>query len=127
MSFLNRFNNLNARELPLDWHELTTLEQLDDIVEASKSQTVAVFKHSTTCGISHHIKTNLEEDWDFSTGDVKFYYLDLLAYRSISNEIANRFGVVHQSPQVVVLRNGEAVDNWSHYGISANKLRTVIA
>ena len=127
MSFLNRFKNLNARELPVDWQELITIEQLDTIVEESKSQPIAIFKHSTTCGISHHIKTNLEEEWDFETDDVKLYYLDLLAYRPISNEVAHRFGVVHQSPQIVVIKNGEAIDSWSHYGISANKLKAVIA
>jgi len=52
-----------------------------------------------------------------------FYYLDLLTYRPISNEIAEKFSVTHQSPQILVIKNGNAVFNNSHHSISADSLK----
>ncbi len=122
MGFLDRIVSQGMKDVPNAWHPLTSKEQLDTIVEESKAQPVAIFKHSTRCGISHNIKYNLEENWDFEDQDLKFYYLDLLAYRSISNLIAQRFGVVHQSPQVIVFKDGVPTFSTSHHGISVKRL-----
>ena len=121
MGFLDRLTAM--RDIPVAWHELTSEAQLDDIIKESKSRTVAIFKHSTRCGTSHHIKSNLENNWDFEDKDLKLYYLDLLAYRSVSNLIAERFGIIHQSPQVIVLKNGKPSFDTSHHGISVERLR----
>ena len=73
MSFLKRFRDVNAREILGQWEQLTDVNQLDAILEESKNQPVAIFKHSTSCGISHHVKSTLEEDWDFDEKEVKVY------------------------------------------------------
>lgn len=110
------------KEVP--WHALTQLKQLDDIEEESAKTTVAIFKHSTRCGISRMVLKNFENDF---TGEeekgFKLYYLDLLSNREISNEIANRFGVHHESPQLIVLRDGKVVHSASHHSIQAETVK----
>ncbi|WP_294234557.1 monothiol bacilliredoxin BrxC family protein, partial [uncultured Chryseobacterium sp.] len=56
------------------------------------------------------------------TGKTDLYYLDLLAYRPLSNRIADDLGVTHQSPQLIVIENGKAVNNASHQNISVDQL-----
>ncbi len=126
MSFLKRLRDINAKKILGQWEELTEMSQLDSILEESTSQPVAIFKHSTSCGISHHVKTTLEEAWDFEAEDIKVYYLDLLAFRPISNEVAKKFDVIHQSPQFILIKGGEAVKNWSHYSISNKNIKQAI-
>jgi len=95
-------------------------------VEQSNEQPVILFKHSTRCGISSAAKFRLESAWDFSADEAQLYYLDLLAYRPISNAITERFGVFHQSPQVIVISKGKAVYDSSHHSINVADLRKAI-
>lgn len=99
----------------MNWIPLTSLDQLQEIKEQSKSETILIFKHSTRCGISRAVINQFENKVDDS---VKTYYLDLLSYRDISNEVGYTFQVMHQSPQLLVIRNEEAVAHASHYEIS---------
>ena len=101
------------------WKPLTSLAQLDELIEESKTQTVAIFKHSTRCGISSMTLRRFESDYPLETTGVSLYYLDLIRFRDVSNEIVARFGVMHQSPQILVIKNGQAVHYASHYDISA--------
>ncbi len=118
MSFLKNF--LNAKEDGVfgDWKVLNKEEQLDQIIKDSHEKPVVLFKHSVSCGISGQSKYKLESNWNFSKEDLDFYYLDLLSYRSVSNKIADMFGVIHQSPQVIVLKEGKVVYHTSHHDIS---------
>jgi len=109
-----------------DWKILVQPEQLDELREASYQKPVVIFKHSTRCGISAHAKFRLEREWNFSTDELDFYYLDLIAYRPVSNQIAVDFGVTHQSPQIILLRNGKAVFDTSHHQISARTLQEAL-
>jgi bacillithiol system protein YtxJ len=68
-------------------------------------------------------KMRLEQNWDFKADEVEVYYLDLLQYRSISNEIAERFGVYHESPQLLLIQNGSCVYDASHLDISVAELK----
>jgi bacillithiol system protein YtxJ len=90
------------------------------MVEQSHTSEVVLFKHSTSCVISASVKKRLEAQWEKQLGDRPIYYLDLLAYRPISNEVARRFEVTHQSPQVLVISNGKSVYHASHIAISAS-------
>ncbi|MEQ9167890.1 MAG: bacillithiol system redox-active protein YtxJ [Fulvivirga sp.] len=101
----------------MSWNELTSLEQLEIAVNESKEQPVVIFKHSTRCNISSMAFDRLQRSWE-NDANVKPYYLDLIKYRDISNQIADKFGVTHQSPQVIVLRDGHPVYDMSHMGIS---------
>ena len=111
----------------MNWKVLDNIDQLDTIVERSKSVPVAIFKHSVRCSISYGAKNQLENSWDLDENKVEIYYLDLIKYRPISNAIAQRFGVVHQSPQMILLRNGEVIHNASHYNISKDKVVEALA
>lgn len=101
-------------KLKQGWKNLKTEEDLQTAIEESKIRPVVIFKHSTTCGISAHKFYDMETDWQSSPEEIGFYYLDLLAYRPISNLVAQQLGVMHQSPQIIVLKDGKAVANASH-------------
>ena len=104
------------RELP--WNALTTVRQLDEILEKSSIRPQVIFKHSTRCGISSMVKRQFEKDFDFSEDALDLYYLDLLSHREISNEIQNIFNVQHESPQLIVIDNKNVVAHVSHGGIN---------
>lgn len=101
------------------WNELTQLKQLDEIVEESAEISVVIFKHSTRCSISRMALKTFEREYVIEEGKAKPYFLDLLEHRDISNEIASRFDVQHQSPQLILIKNGKAVYNTSHSDIDA--------
>lgn len=103
---------------PLPWIPLNSIDQLDIIDENSKSKTQVIFKHSTTCGISRMVMNMFQSSYDFSKDQIDLHYLDLLSYRSVSDETGYKFQVIHQSPQLLVIRNGVAVANASHGAIS---------
>ncbi len=104
----------------MNWIPLTETSQLDTIVSESQQDIVAIFKHSTRCSISAMAKSRLENGQIVK--DIPFYFLDLIAFRSISNEIADRFNVYHESPQLILIKNGECFYAESHGGIEVNEL-----
>jgi bacillithiol system protein YtxJ len=106
----------------IGWENLTEISQLEKLVEESKTQPVLIYKHSTRCAISSMALDRLERSWDHQGEAFKPYFLDLITYRNISNIIAEMFGVYHQSPQVIVIKDGKAVFDESHMGISFQAL-----
>ena len=104
------------------WTPIKSIEDLDKAAERSKEVPVVLFKHSTRCFISKTVLGNFEKEMKAFQGDAEFYFLDLLAHRNVSNEIEKRFKVVHQSPQMIVLKNGKVVNDASHHSISINLL-----
>ena len=110
----------------MDWISLKDSKQLDEIVAESKIKPVLIYKHSTRCNISRAPFDRLERKWDFSgIGDIKRYFLDLISYRGISNEIAEMFQVEHHSPQILVISDGKSVLDLSHYDISFEQIKSV--
>ncbi|WP_205503530.1 bacillithiol system redox-active protein YtxJ [Rufibacter psychrotolerans] len=108
----------------MQWHSLTSTEQIDQIKEESKEQPIVIFKHSTTCSISATAKSRLERQWDDAgLGRVKPYYLDLLSYRPVSNEIAQSFNVRHESPQLLLIKDGQCQYHGSHLGINLQEVK----
>lgn len=101
----------------MNWNKLTSDEQLELIKEESTRRPVLIFKHSTSCSISHMALSRMERNWSDQLGVIP-YYLDLLAHKPISNKIETIFGVEHESPQVLLIRNGECVYDASHMAIS---------
>jgi bacillithiol system protein YtxJ len=107
----------------LVWNDFSDVKQLADLMELSHQKPVLIFKHSTRCSISGMSKNRLELYWETAAG-IEPYYLDLLNHRNISDEIAKRFNVRHESPQVLLLKNGACIFNASHNEIDFNKLKT---
>jgi bacillithiol system protein YtxJ len=111
----------------MNWISLKDLKQLDDIVAESKEKPVLIYKHSTRCNVSRAAFDRLERRWDASvTGDVKRYLLDLISCRDISNLIAERFKVEHQSPQILVISDGKSVLDLSHFEIEFEQIQSVL-
>ena len=108
----------------MNWNKLTEESQLATIKEESAQQPVLIFKHSTTCSISGMAYSRMERNWKDTAG-IKPYYLDLLKFRSVSNRLASEFGIEHESPQVLLIHNGECVYDASHMGISFQALSSV--
>ena len=124
--FKNMFSSsddANTNENKINWNELTDLAQLDEIIAASNEKPVAIFKHSTRCSVSRMALKQFENQFK-SSDKVTPYLLDLIAHRDISNEIATRFGVYHQSPQLILIKDGKAIYNVSHSDIDAEELVT---
>ena len=105
----------------MTWKDLTQSDQLQEILSASKRKPQLIFKHSTRCAISSMAKNRLEREWNLENIDV--WYLDLLAHRNISNQIASQLDVHHESPQAILLRDGVVIHQSSHNSISASEIK----
>jgi bacillithiol system protein YtxJ len=110
------------KKMNKEWTNLTEENQIDEIIALSNSVPVYIFKHSTTCGISAQAKENVEISFKNTDKPLKFYYLDLLKYRSISNAVASKLNVHHQSPQLILVHDGQVAFTTSHHKIKANIL-----
>ncbi|WP_158978141.1 bacillithiol system redox-active protein YtxJ [Cellulophaga sp. L1A9] len=115
-------NNKEAKpkeeKAALPWIALASLDQLEEIKEKSKTKPQIIFKHSTTCGISRMVMNTFKNTYALDKNQADLYYLDLLSNREVSNETGYKFQVMHQSPQLIVIKNGVAVANASHGSIN---------
>lgn len=111
-------------EIP--WKQLNAINQLEIIKIESNKRPQIIFKHSTTCGISRMVLNMFKSAYAVPEGQMDFYFLDLLAHRDVSHAIASEFAVMHQSPQLLILKNGAVVKHDSHGAISDIKLELYI-
>ena len=112
------------------WETLQSDEDFDGIVQRSHDSGlpgVAIFKHSTRCGVSRFVKKGFEKGFNPDQSSMPVYYLDLLQHRPISDRITKEFGIRHESPQLLVIKNGECIYHASHYQIDATELQTRFA
>lgn len=99
--------------------DLTSGSQLDLLDESSKTRPMLIFKHSTTCSISRTALDRLQRSWTDADGTAyEPYLLDLHRHRAVSNAVVDRYGIAHESPQVLVIKNGRCVHDASHFGIT---------
>jgi len=122
MGFLkNMFGYKTSKEVEetyLSWTPLISVEEINTIKEISKNQSILIFKHSKRCGISRMIIKQFESLFNEENKQLKVYYLDLLNFREVSSKLSEVFQVIHQSPQLLVIKNGISVYNESHYEIT---------
>jgi len=130
MGFLkNIFGNKKSKEVKetyLSWTPLISVEEINTIIEISKIQPILIFKHSTSCGISRMIMKQFESLFNEENKHLKVYYLDLLNFREVSSKLSEVFQVIHQSPQLLVIKNGISVYDKSHYEITGVNLSKYI-
>lgn len=128
MSFLKRLFSSDdlSHKKNFDWISVVDLQQLEDIVTHSYEKIVLIFKHSTRCSISRFALQDFEREFNYSKEKIECYYLDLISFRDISNEIARKFEVEHQSPQIIILKNGKAIYSASHESINTGILERFI-
>lgn len=105
----------------MNWTTISSSKDVNQIIEASHSTPQVILKHSTTCPISSMAKMRLENKWDLE--GVEAHYLDLLAHRDVSANIAEILSVHHESPQILLVINGECVYDASHFDITVDELK----
>ena len=110
------FGKKNSEDnVSVNWLRLKANEDLDQLIQKeSFEKPVLLFKHSTRCSISSMALNRLENYWDIEDDAVQPVYIDLIAYREISNKIAADLGVTHQSPQILLVKNGKCTYQASH-------------
>ena len=111
----------------MNWTELKSEQQIEEIKKESESQPVLIFKHSTRCSVSSTALSRLERNWqEQEVAPIKMYYLDLLSHRNISQSVATSFAVEHESPQVLILKNGNPVYVRSHLAIAYDEIKQLL-
>ena len=130
MGFLkNIFGDKTSKEVKetyLSWTPLISVEEINTIIEISKIHPILIFKHSTSCGISRMVMKQFESLFNEENKHLKVYYLDLLNFREVSSKLSEVFQVIHQSPQLLVIKNGISVYDKSHYEITGVNLSKYI-
>ena len=111
----------------MSWNTLTEIKQIENIIKESYETPCVILKHSTTCPISYAAKMRLEGDLKDLSSKASLYYLDLLSYRSVSTAVAEKLQVHHESPQVILIKNGEVTYDESHLDITSAELTEQIA
>ncbi len=106
--------------MPINWITISSEADAQSAVQASHDQPIIIFKHSTTCPISGIAKMRLEDDWNID--NLPSYYVDVKSERSVSNYLAEHLGVHHESPQMIVVSDGEAVYDVSHLDIKISEV-----
>jgi|SRR5690606_7713346 bacillithiol system protein YtxJ len=109
----------------MNWVNLESEEQLNDIIE--QKQECIILKHSTRCSISLMAKKRVELDEDLIPENLTCYFLDLLKFRNISNAIADKFHVHHESPQLLLIKDGECILDQSHGDISIEEVNSLLS
>jgi bacillithiol system protein YtxJ len=109
----------------MGWTSLDSADQVNNIKHQQGYS--AIFKHSTRCSISMMVKKRFEMDLDKLPGGMPLYFLDLIKHRDISNQVAQDFHVHHESPQLLLIKNGECVLDLSHGEISVEEALSVIS
>ena len=108
----------------MQWKNITDLTQISEIKQNEGYS--LIFKHSTRCSVSSMAKRRFELDWEVLPADTSLYFLDLISYRDISAEIAETFQVHHESPQILLIKDGDCILDASHSDISADEVAELI-
>jgi len=106
------------------WQKLTAVESIDELIELSAQKPIMIFKHSTTCSISQTALARLERNWsEKDVPQIATFFVDLLSYRSVSNKISESLALKHESPQVIIIKNGKVIHDASHMSITFSAIR----
>jgi len=108
----------------MQWTNITDGTQISEIQKQTGYS--LIFKHSTRCSVSMMAKRRFEMDWDALPEGTALYFLDLISYRDISAQIAETFQVHHESPQILLIKDGNCILDASHGDISAEEVAEVI-
>jgi bacillithiol system protein YtxJ len=110
----------------MSWHPFSALAQWQEILNASEHVPQLLFKHSTRCSISSMVLNRFENSELFKSEAMTFWYLDLIAYRELSNMVATETQVWHESPQCIVIDKSKVIYAESHGSIDAKTIQQLI-
>jgi bacillithiol system protein YtxJ len=119
------FSSSKKREA-LPWVNITSVEQLSELLHNIGEKPILLFKHSTRCGVSSMVLNSFENDWSSGTELCDIYYIDLLRHRDVSNEVAVLTGIIHQSPQAIVIKGKEIIYDATHSAIDARRIQSLL-
>ena len=123
--FGNKNDNSVKKSLP--WISLDKISQLDTIISDSNDKFQVIFKHSTRCGISRSVLNRFVDSYNLKIDNLTLYYLDLLNHREVSNEVGYKFQVIHQSPQLILIKNEKVIYHASHHEIQFDDILALIS
>lgn len=129
MSLLDRIGNLlsnNDGDIGLDWISLTEPDELELLFQKSHKKSQVIYKHSTRCGVSAMALSNLHRLNPEKAEKADFYFLNVINQRRLSQHVAEKLQVRHESPQLIIIRGGEVIWNGSHYQVSAGALSEIL-
>lgn len=119
MGLFSRSSNTSG----FPWTEITSTAQLEEVLQAPSGKAKVFFKHSTRCSISAMALRTFEREWKLDDQEYDLFFIDLIAHRDVSNAIAEKLHVIHQSPQVIVVKSDEVIYDASHHTINAEKIQ----
>ncbi|MXX03164.1 MAG: bacillithiol system redox-active protein YtxJ [Gemmatimonadetes bacterium] len=115
---------------------LTGLSALDEVIASSSERPVFVYKHSTVCPVSARAAdqyhdfaddfADVDEDMDTDPSTPLFTQVMVIENRDLSNEIESRLGIRHESPQLLLLRDGKVTWHASHFSISGKSIKSAL-
>lgn len=115
------FSSGKSNTKKLDWTKIETIEELERAIDTSHDHPAVFYKHSTRCSISSMALNRLESEWEEGV-HATLYFIDLIKNRAVSNALAEKVNVYHQSPQVIVIKESKSIYDASHSAISANEI-----
>lgn len=110
----------------MNWKTLEDLDMVSLIGEMSYAKKQAIFKHSTRCSTSSMVLNRIERDFDIPAEELDIYFLDLIKFREVSDDIADRWKVKHESPQLLIIENDEVIHHSSHMAISMSAIKEAV-
>jgi monothiol bacilliredoxin len=125
-SLFGGFKSVKELKKVLPWIDLNALDQLNAIENKSMTRLQVIFKHSTRCGVSRMVINQFVDAYNLTEDDLDLYFLDLINYREVSNEVGYKFQVLHESPQLLLIKNGVVVAHASHSGVNEIDLKRFI-
>lgn len=109
-------------------YKFETIEQLDRALAASVTKPLLLLKHSTRCPVSAKALQEMEAYLQGTpASNIEYGIIYIVEDRSVSNEVAARLSVKHESPQVILIQDGRAVWNTSHYDITKGRLQETLS
>ncbi|HKY03649.1 MAG TPA: bacillithiol system redox-active protein YtxJ [Blastocatellia bacterium] len=106
--------------------ELKSVSELDQALSESKEKPVLLFKHSTTCPISARAFREFKSHLNAADPNVSYRMITVQTARPVSNEVAQRLQVQHETPQAILIRDGREIWNASHFAITTAALEDAI-
>lgn len=126
MGLFSSKKSVSIKREALPWKNISSVEQLTELLHNVGEKPILLFKHSTRCGVSSMVLKSFENQWDTGTELCDIYFVDLLNHRDVSNEIAVLTGIMHQSPQAIVIKGKEIVYDATHSAIDARKIQSLL-
>ena len=105
---------------------ISGIDELERMLAESRTRPLLLFKHSYTCGVSAEALDEVYAHIEEQARGVRYAMVTVQTHRDVSNAIAERLGIRHETPQAILVRNGRAVWNASHFRVTASEVDRAI-